>query len=77
MGFLPFGNSGCFPLREPAATKLPLGKPATAESPYPTYGTRWVFQCFHNPPYSDVDSEIFNVRRDVNAYDCRQGVRTT
>ena len=32
----------------------------------------WVFQCFHNPPNSDMDYGIFNVRIDVNACDCAQ-----
>ena len=32
------------------------------------------FQCFHNPPNSDMDYEVFNVRTDVNACDCARGV---
>ena len=32
--------------------------------------------CFHNPPNSDVDYRIFNVRTDVNACDWTGGVRT-
>ena len=59
----PMGNS-CF---------LPRGKPAATESRYPTYGAWWVFQCFHNPPNSDMDYGIFNVRTDVNACDCTRG----
>ena len=51
-GISPMGNSGCFPRRKPAAT----------ESRYPVYCTCWVFKCFHNPPDSDMDYEIFNVR---------------
>ena len=27
----------------------------------------WVFSCFHNPPNSDTDYRIFNMRTDVNA----------
>ena len=53
------GNSGCF-LR---------GKPVTTESCYATYGACWMFQCFINPPNSDTDYRIFNVRTDVNACD--------
>ena len=26
--------------------------------------------CFHNPPNTDIDYKIFNVRTDVNACDC-------
>ena len=54
------GNSGCFP----------RGKPAGTESRYPTYGTCRMFYSFHNPPNSDMDYRIFNVRTDVNACDC-------
>ena len=32
--------------------------------------------CFHNPPNSDVNYRIFNVRTDVNACDWTGGVRT-
>ena len=61
------GNSGCF-LR---------GKPAATESRYPTYGACRVFQCFHNPPNSDMYYGIFNVRTDVNACDCTLGCTDT
>ena len=57
------GNSGCLPREKLAAT----------ESRYPTYGACWVFYCFHNPPNSDMDCGIFNVRTYVNAYDCSWG----
>ena len=57
------GNSGCFP----------RGKPAATESRYPTYDACWVFYCFHNPPNSDMDYRIFNVRTDVNACDYARG----
>ena len=33
--------------------------------------------CFHNPPNSDMDYGIFNVRTDVNACDCTQGCTDT
>ena len=66
IGISPAENSGCFP----------RGKPAATESRYPTYGSCWVFQCFHNPPNSDIDNNIFHVRRDVNACDCTRGART-
>ena len=53
IGISPVGNSGC----------LPRGKPAATQSRYPTYGACClVFQCLHNPPNSDVDYGIFNVR---------------
>ena len=35
-----------------------------------TYGACCVFYCFQNPPNSDMDNRIFNVRTDVNACDC-------
>ena len=54
------GNAGC----------LPRGKSAATESRYSTYYACWVFKCFHNPPNSDMDYGIFNVRTDVNACDC-------
>ena len=61
------GNSGCFPLRKPAAT----------ESRYPTCGACLMFWCFHNPPKSDMNYRIFNVRTDVNACDCTRGCTDT
>ena len=67
MGISPMGNSGC----------LPRGKPDATESRYPTYGACWVFQCFRNPPNSDMDYGVFNVRTDVNACDCAGGCMTT
>ena len=33
--------------------------------------------CFHNPPNSDIDYGIFNVRTDVNARDCTRGCTDT
>ena len=36
-----------------------------------------VFQCFHNPPNSNMDYRIFNVRTGVNTYDCTQGCTDT
>ena len=66
-GISPMGNSGC----------LPRGKPAAAESRYPTYGACWAFLCFHNPPTSNMDSRIFNVHTDVNAVDCARGCTDT
>ena len=57
------GNSGRFP----------RGKPAATESRYPAYGACWVFQCLHNPPNSDLDYRIFNVRTNVDACDCTRG----
>ena len=43
------------------------GKPAVTELHYPTYGACWVFQCFLNPPDSDMEYRIVNVRTDGNA----------
>ena len=62
-------NSSCSPREKQAAT----------ESCYtlPTYGTCWVFECFHNPPNSDMNYKIFNVRTDVNACDCTRGCTDT
>ena len=34
------------------------------------------FECFHNPPNSDMDYRIFNVSTNVSAFDCTRGVRT-
>ena len=44
---------------------------------YPTYGACWVFQRFYNPPNSDKDYRIFNMRTDVNAWDCTRGCMDT
>ena len=44
---------------------------------YPTYGACWMFTCFHNPPNFDMDHGIFNVRADVNAWDCTRGCTDT
>ena len=63
MGHFVMGNSGC----------LPLGKPAATESLYPAYDACWVFKCFHNPPSSDMDYGIFNVRTYVNVCNCTPG----
>ena len=59
----PMGNSGCFS----------RGKPVATESRYPTYGACRVFWCFDNPPNSDMDYGIFNMRTYVNAYNCTKG----
>ena len=36
-----------------------------------------MFYCFHSPTNSDMDYGIFNVRTDVNAWDCAQGSADT
>ena len=46
------GNSDCFP----------RGKPAATESHYPTYCACRVFYCLDNPPNSNTDYRICNVR---------------
>ena len=61
------GNSGCFS----------RGKPAATQFHYPTCGACWVFQCFHNPPNSDMDYRIVNMPTDVKACDCTQGCMDT
>ena len=67
IGVAPMEKSSC----------LPWGKPAPTESRYTTYGAYWMFKCFHNPPNSDLDYGIFNVRTDVNACDCVRGCTDT
>ena len=62
-GISHMGNSGCFP----------RGKPTATESRYPTYCQCWVFKCFNNPPDSEMDNRIFNVRKDLNACNCTRG----
>ena len=66
-GISTMGNSGCFEREKPAAT----------QSRYSAYGACWEFQCFHNPPNSDMDDSLFNVRTDVNAYDAQGGCKNT
>ena len=36
-----------------------------------------MFECFHNPPNSDMDYGIFNVHTDINACDCTRGCTDT
>ena len=67
IGFFPWEYLGC----------LPRGQPAATEARYPTYGTCWVFQCFHNPPNSDMDYGTFHVQTNVNAWDCTCGCTDT
>ena len=62
MGFLPWEIQVAFP-REIQLQQLR----------YPNYHACWVCVCFHNPPNSDVDYGIFNVRTDVNAFNCTRG----
>ena len=66
-GIFPMGNSGC----------LLRGKPAATGSRYPTYSPCSVFECFLNPPNSDMDYGIFNMHTDVNACDCTRGCTDT
>ena len=67
--YCPTGNS---PTEKPGC--LHRGKPAATGSRHTNYGACWVFQCFHNPPNSDMNYEIFNVHTDVNACDCTRGM---
>ena len=60
------GNLGCIP-----------GESQLGQSRYPAYDTCWVCLCFYNPPNSDMDYRIFNVRTDVNACDCARGCTDT
>ena len=66
MGFLPWEMRVAFPgesqLRQSRATK-------------PTVHAG-CFECFHNPPNSDVDCGIFNVLTDISARDSTRGVQT-
>ena len=57
--------------------RFPRGKPAATESRYPTYSACWVFQWFHNPPNSGMDTRIFNVLTDVCACDCTRDCTDT
>ena len=67
MGFLPWEIQVAFS----------LGKPAATESRYPTFGACWVLQSFHNPPNSEMDYRVLNVRTDVDAGDCTRGCADT
>ena len=49
------------------------GKPAAAESRYPTYRCILGVLVFQNQPNSDMDYRIFNVCTDGNACDCTRG----
>ena len=44
IGISSTGNLGC----------SSSGKPAVTDLRYPTYSVCWVFECFHNPPNSDM-----------------------
>ena len=66
-GIFPMGNSGCLP------REIQLGQSRATQ---PTVHAS-VFQCFHNPPNSDMDYRILNVRTDVNACDCTRGCPDT
>ena len=49
------------------------GKASSDSVAPPTYRACWVFQCFHNPPNSDMHYGIFNVHTNENARDCTSG----
>ena len=59
MEFLPWEIQVAFP-----------GASQLRQSRYQTYGACWVFECFHNPPNSNMDHGIFNVHTDVHACNC-------
>ena len=67
IGFLPCEIRVAFPgesqLRQSRATQLTV--------------SCWVFWCLRNPPNSDINYGIFNVRTDVNACDCTRGCTDT
>ena len=51
-----------------SSSRFSQGKPAATESRYPTItnlSACWSFSCFHNPPNSDMDCRIFNVRTSL------------
>ena len=52
-------------------------KASCEEWRYPTYAACGVFECFQNPPNSDMDHRIFIVHTDVNACDCTRGYYDT
>ena len=64
--FAPWENQVAFP-----------GESQLRQSRYPTYSACWAFKCFHNPPNSDMDYRIFNVRTDVSACDWIRGCTDT
>ena len=45
------------------------GKASCDKVALPKYGACWIFLFFHNPPNSDMDYGIFNVRTDESACD--------
>ena len=55
---------------------ISTGRPQSSSWLFCCYGACWVCSCCHNPPDSDMDYRVFNVRTDVNACDCTWGVRT-
>ena len=63
----PMGKFGSFPGGEPAAMSHAT-QPAVHA---------WSFLCFHNPPNSDMDYQIFNICKDVNACLCTWGCMDT
>ena len=65
IGISRMGNSGCFH----------RGKPQRRSCAIQTNDACWVFQCFYNPPSSDIDYGIFNVHSDVTACDCTRECR--
>ena len=51
------GNSGGFHQGKPASCNR-----VALPNPNYNWSSCWVFSCFHNPPNSDMDYRIFNVR---------------
>ena len=66
LGFLPQDIQVAFP-----------GESQLQQACYPTNNACWVFQRFNNPPNSDLDYRIFNVRTNVNTWDCMRGCTDT
>ena len=51
--------------------------PQSSNSLFYCFGACWVWLCCNNPPNSDMDYIIFDVRTDVNASDCTWGCTDT
>ena len=66
VGFLPWGIRVAFPW-----------KASYDRFTLPNLRCMLVVRCCHNPPSSNMDNKIFNVRTDVHACDCTRGCADT